>query len=144
MESMEGQHVHCLAADVEERLDVEVVGCQDDLEEHLLVDLDELGVPVRDVGCASARLLGVICGCGRVAAVVRAVLEDLLRSSRTAKDEASASARSALSNDRLGATETYLLQDVGRHVGKGNWLFGVSDVCECGVREQQRRRSVML
>lgn len=141
---MEGPHVHCLAADVEKRLDVEVVGRQDDLEEHLLVDLDELGVPVRDVGCASARLLGVICGCGRVAAVVRAVLEDLCRGGRTAKGVASASARRSTSNDRLDAAETYLLQDVGRHVGKGNWLFGVSDVCGREVRAHQSRRSVML
>lgn len=68
--SESGQNLHSLATDIKKGLDVEVVGCEDDLKEHLLIDLDELGVPVRDVGSASARLLCVIGGCGRVAAVV--------------------------------------------------------------------------
>ena len=33
------------AGELEERLDIEVVGGHDDLEEHLLVDIDILGVP---------------------------------------------------------------------------------------------------
>lgn len=32
------------------RLDVEVVGGEDDLEKHLLVDVNELLVPIRDLG----------------------------------------------------------------------------------------------
>lgn len=71
------QHLHSLAANIKERLDVEVVGSEDDLEEHFLVDLDELCVPVRDVGGTPARLFGIVGGSGRVAAVVRAVLENL-------------------------------------------------------------------
>lgn len=72
-----GRYLHSLATDIEERLDVEVVCCQDDFEEHLLVNLNELGVPVRDIGCTSARFFCVVRRCGWVVAVMRAVLEDL-------------------------------------------------------------------
>jgi len=71
------EYLHRLASDIEEGLNVEVVCCQDDLEQHLLVDLDELCIPVRNVGCASSRFFRIVGGCGGVAAVVRAVLEDL-------------------------------------------------------------------
>jgi hypothetical protein len=39
-----------LAAGVKEGLDIHVVGGEDDLEQHLLVDLHELLVPLLDVG----------------------------------------------------------------------------------------------
>lgn len=55
--------------DVQEGLDVEVVGGEDDFKEHLLVDLDKLGVPVRDLGRLAAGVVlilgegfGVLCG----------------------------------------------------------------------------------
>lgn len=67
-----------LAADVQESLDVEVVGGEDDLEEHLLVDLHELLVPLVDVGRLLARVGVVVLGGGRVVLVVAAPLDDLL------------------------------------------------------------------
>ena len=67
-----------LAADVEEGLDIHVVGGEDDLEEHLLVDLHELLVPLFDVGGLLARVGVVILGGRRVVLVLGAPLEDLL------------------------------------------------------------------
>jgi hypothetical protein len=65
-----------LAADVEERLDVEVVGGQNDLKEHLLVDLHELLVPFLNVGGLAARVVLVTSG-GRIVTVVCAPFKDL-------------------------------------------------------------------
>jgi hypothetical protein len=89
-----------LAADIEESLDVEVVGglqivsvyslqnaeegkmtYEDDLEEHLLVDLHELLVPLVDVGRLLARVRVVVLGGGRVVLVVLAPLDNLLHNS---------------------------------------------------------------
>ena len=67
-----------LAADVEEGLDIHVVGGEDDLEEHLLVDLHELLVPLFDVGGLLARVGVVILGGRRVVLVLGAPLKDLL------------------------------------------------------------------
>jgi hypothetical protein len=86
-----------LAADIEEGLDVEVVGglrmvsvyspqnvdkgemtYENDLEEHLLVDLHELLVPLVDVGRLLARVRVVVLGGGRVVLVVLAPLDNLL------------------------------------------------------------------
>ena len=65
-----------LAPDVEESLDVHVVGREDDLEEHLLVDLHKLLIPVLDVRSLLARI-GVIVLRGRwVVLVMSAPLED--------------------------------------------------------------------
>lgn len=66
-----------LAADVQESLDVKVVGGKDDLEKHLLVNLHELLVPLLDVGRLLAGVGIVIGGRWWVAAVVLAPLEDL-------------------------------------------------------------------
>jgi hypothetical protein len=67
-----------LAADVEESLDVHVVGGEDDLEEHLLIDLHELLVPLFNVGGLLAGVGIVILGGRRVVLVLRAPLKDLL------------------------------------------------------------------
>jgi len=67
-----------LAADVEKSLDVHVVGGKDDLEEHLLVDLHELLVPLLNVGGLLAGVGVVVLGGRRVVLVLRAPLEDLL------------------------------------------------------------------
>ena len=66
-----------LAADVEQRLDVHVVRREDDFEEHLLVDLHELLVPVFDVGRLLARVGVVVLGRRGVVFVVLAPFEDL-------------------------------------------------------------------
>ena len=69
-----------IKSDVQERLDVKVVRGEDDFEEHLLVDRNELLVPLADVRCPLAvlilTLLRLRCR-ERLAAVVFAVLEDL-------------------------------------------------------------------
>jgi len=68
-----------LAADVKESLDVEVVGCENDLEEHLLVDLHEFLIPLIDV-CGLLAGIGIVIG-GRwwVILVLLAPLDDLLQ-----------------------------------------------------------------
>lgn len=54
-----------LATEIEQRLNVQVVGSEDDLEQHFLVDLDELAVPFRDVDVSSSGLLGSVVCIGR-------------------------------------------------------------------------------
>jgi hypothetical protein len=68
-----------LAADVKKSLDVHVVGREDDLEEHLLVDLHELLVPLLNVGGLLAGIGVVILGRRGVVLVLGAPLEDLLK-----------------------------------------------------------------
>lgn len=67
-----------LAADVKEGLDVHVVGSEDDLEEHLLVDLHELLVPLLNVGGLLAGVGIVVLGGSGVVLVLGAPLEHLL------------------------------------------------------------------
>jgi len=71
-----------LAADVEEGLDIKVVGGEDDLEEHLLVNLHELHIPLLDVVGALAGVVGLLRDLDRVVAVVLAVLDDLSEDGR--------------------------------------------------------------
>lgn len=54
---------------------------EDNLKEHLLVDLHELLVPLVDVGSLSAGIGLVILSLGRVVAVVLAPLDDLAEDS---------------------------------------------------------------
>jgi len=70
------------ASNIKEGLNIEVVGGQDDLEQHFLVDLHELLVPLINVGGLFARV-GVIIGrgCG-VGLVMLAPLNDLLEDLR--------------------------------------------------------------
>lgn len=66
----------------QKRLDVEVVSSKDDLEEHLLVDRNELLVPFADVSSPLARLILALVGirCGqRLATMVLAIIQDLCR-----------------------------------------------------------------
>lgn len=66
-----------LAADVEERLDIKVVGGEDDFEEHLLVDLHKLLVPLLNVSGLLAGVRIVVSAGWRVTLVVLAPLKDL-------------------------------------------------------------------
>ena len=61
--------------DSQEGLDIQVVRSEDDLEEHLLVDLHELLVPLVNVGRLLARVRVVVLGSGGVVAVVLAPLK---------------------------------------------------------------------
>jgi hypothetical protein len=61
---------HSLAADIEESLDVHVVGGEDDLEEHLLVDLHELLVPLFNVRGLLAGVGVIVLGGRRVVLVL--------------------------------------------------------------------------
>jgi len=67
-----------LAANVEKRLDIKVVGGEDDLEEHLLINLHELLVPLLNVGCLLTGVGIIILGGGGVIAVMLAPLDNLL------------------------------------------------------------------
>ena len=51
---------------------------EDDLEEHLLVDLHKLLIPLFDIGGLLARVGVIVLGCGRILAVLIAPLENLL------------------------------------------------------------------
>ena len=66
-----------LAADVKQGLDVEIVGGQNDLEQHLLVDLHEFLVPLVNVGGLLARVGVVVVGGRRVLFVLATPLDDL-------------------------------------------------------------------
>ena len=68
----------CLVADAEESLDVHVVCGEADLEEHLLVDLNELLVPLFGVDGLLAGVGVVVLGRSWVVLVLGAPLEDLL------------------------------------------------------------------
>jgi hypothetical protein len=70
-----------LAADVEKGLDVHVVGSEDDLEEHLLVDLHELLIPLLNVGGLLAGVGVLVLLGGRVLLVVVAPFENLAQDS---------------------------------------------------------------
>ena len=65
----------------QEGFDVEVVRGEDDLEEHLLINGDELLVPLANVGGPLASIVGVcrVRRGQRLAPVVFAVLKDLYR-----------------------------------------------------------------
>jgi hypothetical protein len=67
-----------LAADIEESFDVHVVGSEDDLEEHLLVDLHKLLVPFFNVSRLLAGVGVIVLGGRRVILVLGAPLEHLL------------------------------------------------------------------
>lgn len=67
-----------LAANVEKRLNVHVVGGKDDLEKHLLVNLHEFLVPLLNVGGLLAGIGIVVLGRSGVVLVLRAPLEHLL------------------------------------------------------------------
>ena len=69
------------AADVKKSLDVHVVCGEDDLKEHLLVDLHELLVPLFDVGGLLASVGVLVLLWGRVLLVVVAPLENLAQDS---------------------------------------------------------------
>lgn len=68
--------------DSQQRLDIQIIRSQDDLEQHLLIDLDELGVPLSDFAGPPPSFLGHVSrrvrGHGKgVGFVVVAVFEDL-------------------------------------------------------------------
>ena len=71
-----------LATNIEKSLDIQVVRSKNDLEEHLLVDLHELLVPLFDVGRLLARVGVILVGGSRVGLVVVAPVNDLLEHGR--------------------------------------------------------------
>jgi len=68
-----------LASNIEKGLDVKIVGSKDDLEEHFLVDLHELLVPLLDVGSLLAGVGVIISGRWGIVLVMFAPLNDLLQ-----------------------------------------------------------------
>lgn len=61
----------------QEGLDVEIVGGEDNLKEHLLVNSDELLIPFTDIRRPLARVILLLRRRARVVLVVRAPFEDL-------------------------------------------------------------------
>ena len=47
---------------VQQRLDVEVVSCQDNFEKHFLIDSNELLIPFADVSCTFASVIVIRVG----------------------------------------------------------------------------------
>jgi hypothetical protein len=69
---------HGLATNVQQSLDVKIVGSQDNFKQHFLVDLHEFLVPLIDIGGFLAGV-GVIFVClGRVSTMMFTPFEDLL------------------------------------------------------------------
>ena len=72
---------HCVfcRVDAQQRLDVEVVGGQDDFKKHLLINCDKLLVPFANIGCPLSVLVRVcfVGGWQRLATMVLAVLQNL-------------------------------------------------------------------
>ena len=104
---------------IQKRLDVEVVGGEDNLEKHLLINSDELLVPFADICGALAGVVLVLVGIGRrkrLAAMVFAVFENLVMyvSNRAQSDK------------KRG---TDLLEHAGRDVGQRNRLIRLADIC---------------
>lgn len=63
----------------QKRFDVKVVGGGDDVEKHVLIDVDKVPVPLADVcGPLAGLVLAVLRGRQRVATVVLTVLQDLV------------------------------------------------------------------
>ena len=78
------------AIDSQQRLDIKVIGSENDLKEHLLVDSDKLLIPFTDVRRPLAGLVWVrlrVCGRQRLAPVVLAVLENLQEKFRECREE---------------------------------------------------------
>lgn len=67
-----------LAPNIEQSLDVKVVGCEDDLKEHFLVHLHEFLVPFIYVRGLLSRVGVVFVGLRGITAVVVAPLDNLL------------------------------------------------------------------
>merc|ERR1719507_1305938 len=74
---------HLRAGEVQETLDVQIVSRQDNLKEHLLLDVDVLGIPLRhsalDEVRALKRLLNLL---RRIVLVVLAIVDDLAQNRR--------------------------------------------------------------
>ena len=71
-----------MAKNVQKRLDIKIVSSEDDLEEHFLIDGDELLIPLADIGGTLASFILIrlgIRGRKRFATVMFAVLENLIR-----------------------------------------------------------------
>jgi hypothetical protein len=68
---------HGFAANIKKWLDVEVVGGQNDLKEHLLVHLHKLLVPLLNLCCSLARVGVIVLRLDGVSTVVLAPLNDL-------------------------------------------------------------------
>lgn len=109
------------AIDVQQRFDIEVVSGEDDLEEHLLINGDELLVPLANISCPFSRviLVRIRVGSGqRLALVVLAIFEDLL-------DDQIKLKMGRIEQNRF----IHLLQNTRRDVGKRDGLVAFADIC---------------
>lgn len=67
---------HSLATGIKEGLDIQEVGSEDNLKEHLLVDVHELLIPLVDVGCLLAGVIGLVVGKDWVSLVMLTPFDD--------------------------------------------------------------------
>lgn len=70
-------HLHCLAADIKEGLDIQIIGRQDNLKEHLLIYINELLIPITNISGSLSILFSVIGRWCRISTVMSTVFEDL-------------------------------------------------------------------
>ena len=113
--------------DAQKGLDVEVVGGEDDLEEHLLVDGDEFLVPLANVRRPLARLVLVllrVCGGQGLAPVVLAVFKNLTcrcvaRSNKPRNDRSQRVSSTTVSPPTLAIEKLTFFSTLDETLGRG-------------------------
>jgi len=102
---------------IQQRLDVEVIGCKNNFKKHLGIDRDELSVPFADFSCTlSFYYVGRRKG---LATMVFAICENLMILTKrvsTARDE------------NGGKNTSYLLQDRGRDIVQGDSFVPIAEI----------------
>ncbi len=110
-----------LAPHVEQSLDIHVVCREDDLKEHLLVDLHELLVPVLDIGRLLSRVGVVVLRRSGVVLVVLAPLKDLAENSLGDLSRSQSAASSKAGAD--ARVKWWIVGSAMTYVHDGNGLF---------------------
>ena len=109
---------HIAMINLQQWLDIKVVGCENNLEEHLLIDRDELLVPFANVRRPLAGLVLVllcICRRERLATVVLAVFEHLPSAAQNRWQSCESAPLSQYRHSRRRVL-SHLLEDARRHV----------------------------
>lgn len=136
----------------QQRLDIQIIRSQDDLEKHLLIDLNELGVPLSDLAGPPPGFLGHVSrrvrGDGkRVGFVVVAVFEDLcwVKGGLGRVGEGEMRGKDVRRAERAGRREegwTDLFEDVAGNVGERDGGVDITDIympCSRGLPRSQNR-----
>lgn len=116
----------------QERLDVEVVGSENDLKQHLLINSNKLLIPFANVGRALACLVLTLVRVGtreRLSAMMFAILEDLIRG-------VISQSRVASHKRLIDHGNNHLLEHAGGHIGQWDGLIALADVYRHGEQLQ--------